>query len=75
MLDVGVPAYFTDAMHELFSQRRSGADESRVNLSTHQTFGVRPTTFAEFSRRHAGIFRGERSVTNASKFGWRSHAI
>ncbi len=75
MLDVGVPAYFTDAMHELFSQRRNGADESRVNLSTHQTFGVRPTTFAEFTRRHADVFSGERSVTHASKSGWRSQAI
>jgi uncharacterized protein YbjT (DUF2867 family) len=72
MLDAGVPAYFADAMQELFSQRRKGADESRVNLSTHQKFDVRPTTFAEFARRHAGVFRGEETPSNASKLGWRA---
>lgn len=72
MLDAGVPAYFADAMDELFSQRRKGADESRVNLSTHQSFGVVPTTFTEFAHRHAGVFRGEKAFPNASKLGWRS---
>lgn len=72
MLDAGVPAYFTDAMEELFSQRRKGADESRVNLSTHQSFGVGPTRFAEFAHRHAGVFRGEEAVSHASKSGWQS---
>ncbi|GAA2152794.1 SDR family oxidoreductase [Actinomadura napierensis] len=72
MLDAGVPAYFADAMEELFSQRRRGADESRVNLSTHRKFGVRPTTFAEFARRNASVFRGEKTASNPSKFGWRS---
>jgi uncharacterized protein YbjT (DUF2867 family) len=72
MLDAGVPAYFTDAMYELFSQRRKGSDESRVDLSTHQSFDVSPTKFAEFAHRHAGVFRGEEAVSNASKSGWRS---
>ena len=72
MLGAGVPPYFTDAMAELFSQRREGADESRVNLSTHQSFDVSPTAFAEFAHRHASVFRGEEAVSNASRLGWRS---
>jgi uncharacterized protein YbjT (DUF2867 family) len=71
MLNAGVPAYFTDAMDELFNQRRKGADESRVNLSTHQSFDVSPTKFAEFAHRHAGVFCGEEAVSNVSKSGWR----
>jgi uncharacterized protein YbjT (DUF2867 family) len=72
MLDAGVPPYYTDAMHELFSQRRKGADESRVNLSTHQSFNVTPTKFAEFAHRRAGVFSGKEAVSNVSKSGWRS---
>ncbi|NUR90899.1 MAG: hypothetical protein HOY71_43070 [Nonomuraea sp.] len=72
MLAAGVPPYFVDAMDELFSQRRKGPDESRVNLATHRRFEVRPTPFAEFARRNAGVFRGEESPVNASKSGWRA---
>jgi hypothetical protein len=45
-------------MDELFRERRKGA-ESTVNLSTHETLGVRPTTFEEFARRNAAVFRGQ----------------
>lgn len=53
----GSPA-FADAMDELFRERREGI-ESRVDLSTHEAFGIRPTTFAEFALRGAAVFRGE----------------
>jgi len=43
---------------ELWSERRKYA-ESRVDLGTHEAFGVHPTTFAEFARRNAAVFRGE----------------
>jgi uncharacterized protein YbjT (DUF2867 family) len=72
MRAAGVPAYFTDAMYELFSQRRKGPDESRVNLSTHRSFDVSPTPFAEFARRNASVFRGEKAPANASKSGWQA---
>ncbi|NUR70458.1 MAG: SDR family oxidoreductase [Hamadaea sp.] len=72
MLAAGVPPYFVDAMDELFSQRRKGPDESRVNLSTHRIFDVDPTPFAEFARRNAGVFRGEEAPANASTSGWRA---
>lgn len=53
----GSPA-FAAAMDALFRERREGI-ESRVDLSTHEAFGIRPTTFAEFARRNAAVLRGE----------------
>jgi uncharacterized protein YbjT (DUF2867 family) len=58
LLRAGVPADFVDALDELFEMRRAGA-ESEVHLETHHAFGVRPTSFAEFARRTAAVFRGE----------------
>ena len=49
---------FAEAMDELFRQRREGI-ESWIDLSTHEIFGIQPTTFAEFARRNAAVFRGE----------------
>lgn len=47
-----------DAFVELWRERCSHP-ESRVYLGTHEAFGVQPTTFAEFARRNAAVFRGE----------------
>jgi uncharacterized protein YbjT (DUF2867 family) len=58
LLSAGIPPAFADAMDELFRERRKGA-ESTVNLSTHETLGVRPTTFEEFARRNAAVFPGQ----------------
>jgi hypothetical protein len=38
---------------------RLKCSESRVCLEVHETFGVQPTTIAEFARRNAALFRGE----------------
>ena len=54
----GVPPYFADALDVQADLRRNGA-ESVVYPQTHAAFGIRPTTFAEFARRHAAAFRGE----------------
>lgn len=54
----GVPAYFADALDEQVSERLK-CSESQVCLDAHKAFGVRPTTFAEFARRNAAVFRGE----------------
>jgi hypothetical protein len=35
---------------------RDGCTESKVDLSTHEAFGMRPTTFAEFASRNAPGF-------------------
>lgn len=61
LLAAGAPAAFADAMDELFSERRKGGAESVVNLGTHEALGLRPTTFEDFARRNAAIFRGERA--------------
>jgi len=58
LVEAGTEPYFADALDELFSQRRKGA-ESAVRRHTHQRFGVRPTTFAEFAARNAAVFRGK----------------
>jgi uncharacterized protein YbjT (DUF2867 family) len=64
LLAAGTPPAFADAMDELFSERRNGSAESAVNLSTHEELGLRPTTFEEFVRRNAAIFRGESTPSN-----------
>jgi uncharacterized protein YbjT (DUF2867 family) len=58
LLAAGIPAAFANARDELFSERRKGSD-STVDLSTHETLGVRPTTFEDFARQSAAVFRGE----------------
>lgn len=72
LLAAGIPAFFADAMDELFAERRTGAEESRVDSSTHERFGIRPTTFAEFAGRHAAVFRGEAPPTHLWASGWRA---
>jgi uncharacterized protein YbjT (DUF2867 family) len=71
LLAAGIPVFFADAMDELFAERRTGADESRVDLGTHERFGVRPTTFAEFTHRHAAVFRGEAPPSHLWASGWQ----
>jgi uncharacterized protein YbjT (DUF2867 family) len=58
MLAAGASPERADAFVELWGERRKSS-ASRVDLSTHETFGVQPTTFAEFARRNASVFRGE----------------
>lgn len=51
----GFPPAVVDLLDEIYAGRR-GSPESVVDLSTHRAFGVEPTTFAEFTRRHATDF-------------------
>jgi uncharacterized protein YbjT (DUF2867 family) len=57
-LAAGMPPYLADGLDELFAERRRGK-ESRVWPTIEEVFGRRPTSFDEFARRNAGIFRGE----------------
>jgi uncharacterized protein YbjT (DUF2867 family) len=57
-LAAGLPAYLADGLDELFAERRKGK-ESQVFPTIESVFGMRPTTFDEFARRNAAIFRGE----------------
>jgi uncharacterized protein YbjT (DUF2867 family) len=52
----GVPAEFADALDEQVTERLKGGLESKVDLSTHRRFNVRPTTFSQFARRNARAF-------------------
>ena len=52
-----LPPFFVDALIEEALERLRHP-QSRVELGTHELFGIKPTTFAEFARRHAAIFAG-----------------
>jgi uncharacterized protein YbjT (DUF2867 family) len=62
LIAAGLPTFTVDALDEQAAERRRHPD-SRVDLSTHRIFGVQPTTFAEFARRHTAVFRGEGAAT------------
>ena len=53
----GLPPFTVDALIEQALERLRHP-QSRVELGTHELFGVKPTTFAEFARRHAAVFAG-----------------
>jgi len=73
LLAAGIPPAFADAIEELFRERRKeGNVESAVNLSTHEQLGVRPTTFEEFARRNAAIFRDESAPSHLWASGWQA---
>jgi uncharacterized protein YbjT (DUF2867 family) len=57
-LEAGYPPPRASAFAQLFEERRK-LGRSIVDLSTHRRFGVEPTSFAQFARRYAGIFRGD----------------
>jgi uncharacterized protein YbjT (DUF2867 family) len=65
-LEAGYPPPRASAFAQLFEERRT-LGHSTVDLSTHLRFGIEPTTFAQFARRNADIFRGDAqySVTPA----------
>jgi uncharacterized protein YbjT (DUF2867 family) len=54
----GIPPEFADALDKQVEERLKGGLESQVNLSTHQLFNLRPTTFLEFAKRNAEAFGG-----------------
>jgi uncharacterized protein YbjT (DUF2867 family) len=58
MVSAGLPAFMIDALHEQALERLRHPD-SRIELGTHELFGVKPTSFANFARRHAQEFRGK----------------
>jgi uncharacterized protein YbjT (DUF2867 family) len=54
----GIPPAIADALDEQVKERLKGGLESQVDLSTHQLFNVKPTTFLEFAQRNAKAFGG-----------------
>jgi hypothetical protein len=57
-LAAGMPPYLAEGLDELFAERRKGK-ESTVWPTIEEVFGRKPTSFDEFARRNAAIFRGE----------------
>lgn len=58
----GLPTEALDLLDELFSER-ARCLKSHVDLSTHEKFGVEPTSFAQFARRHAAEFLPGQAAT------------
>ncbi|MFC4275838.1 SDR family oxidoreductase [Achromobacter aloeverae] len=56
LLASGMPPSLVDALDEQLAERLA-RPKSRVDLSAHAMFGIWPTTFAEFAKRHAAAFR------------------
>jgi uncharacterized protein YbjT (DUF2867 family) len=52
----GVPAPIADALNTQVKERLKGGIESQVDLSTHRSFNVEPTTFLDFARANAAAF-------------------
>ena len=52
----GIPAEFADALDKQVEERLKGGIELQVDLSTHQLFNVKPTTFLEFAQKNAKAF-------------------
>ena len=57
-LAAGMPPYLADALFELFAERRNGK-EAKVWPNAEALLGRPPTSFDEFARRNAAVFRGE----------------
>lgn len=57
-LEAGYPPPRANAFAQLFEER-SRLGRSTVDLSSHERFGVEPTTFVQFARRYADEFSGE----------------
>ena len=57
-LAAGMPPYLADALFELFAERRNGK-EARVWPDAAALLGRPPTSFDEFARHNAAVFRGE----------------
>jgi hypothetical protein len=58
LVRAGVPTYLVDGLYEQAVERLRNPN-AQVYLETHQKFGVKPTTFAEFAHRNAAGFSGE----------------
>jgi len=57
-LAAGMPPFLAEGLDELFAERRKGK-ESKVWPTIKEVFGLKPTSFDEFARQNAAIFRGE----------------
>lgn len=54
----GIPKEIADILDAQVQERLQGGLESEVDLSTHRSFNIKPTTFLEFAQRNAAMFGG-----------------
>jgi len=74
MIAAGISERFAKDLDDLFALRRAGGPESQPHVEIFGRFGIRPTSFAEFAKRNAAIFRGETSPANLWASGWQTAA-
>jgi uncharacterized protein YbjT (DUF2867 family) len=72
LVGAGVAPRFVDDLDDLFRLRREGGPESRVDIEVFEQFSLRPTSFAEFARRSATIFRGSSTPGQLWASGWHT---
>jgi uncharacterized protein YbjT (DUF2867 family) len=61
LLAAGLPPYFVDALDGQ-TQERLKRQTSRLCLGAHETFGVKPTTFAQFAQTHTAAFGAKQAA-------------
>jgi uncharacterized protein YbjT (DUF2867 family) len=71
LIDNGIPPLFADDLDDLFRVRREGGPESQVHLEIFELLRIRPTSFAEFARRNADVFRGATTPAQLWASGWQ----
>src|SRR5689334_5270235 len=57
----GLPPFMVDALSKQAAERRRHP-KSHVDLEAHNRFGIEPTRFDQFAKRHAVQFRGGKPV-------------
>lgn len=70
--EAGYSPVRTDAFIRLFNERRKLA-HSAVHLATHEKFGIKPKTCAQFALNHAAVFRGDATYSHARPTGTLPH--
>jgi uncharacterized protein YbjT (DUF2867 family) len=58
LLAAGAPAYFADGIRDQALERLKHP-RAKIHLETHRRFGIIPTRFGDFAKRHATQFAGE----------------
>lgn len=71
LVEAGLPPRFADDLDDLFRLRRDGGPESQVAVEVFEQLDIRPTSFAEFARRSAMIFRGTSTPDQLWASGWQ----
>jgi uncharacterized protein YbjT (DUF2867 family) len=56
LISHGVPSVVADALDAQVKERLKGGLESKVDLSTHRLFNIKPTKFLQFAQKNAEAF-------------------